>query len=218
MEIFRIDVRHSRKTPKFCNFLPLEATVLTLAKNDQTVSTGFLTIFRTPLAACFCDAQEPNKTGGGVKPPSARCVTIGAPVRRGLLYVHPFGNSSATAGRRIQCQPPPQPARAGGRDREAPSPARRRGRKGGTVAGAAEGGGTIAGGLNFWYTIGIIHFWEDIQILVVLRATILTRAPLGYFYNAPHWEGAITSALWSPKLLDRLKKFKRHLKALEKNI
>ena len=32
----------------------------------------------------------------------------------------------------------------------------------------------------------------------------LTRAPLGYFYNAPHWGGAISSTpLWSPKLLGR---------------
>ena len=34
----------------------------------------------------------------------------------------------------------------------------------------------------------------------------LTRAPLGYFYNAPHWGGGAISSpppLWSPKLLDR---------------
>ena len=32
----------------------------------------------------------------------------------------------------------------------------------------------------------------------------LTRAPLGYFYNAPHWGGGLFRApLWSPKLLDR---------------
>ena len=34
----------------------------------------------------------------------------------------------------------------------------------------------------------------------------LTRAPLGYFYNAPHWGGGAISRpspLWSPKLLGR---------------
>ena len=40
-----------------------------------------------------------------------------------------------------------------------------------------------------------------------LRAYIsgLTRAPLGYFYSAPHWGGGAISSppLWSPKLLDR---------------
>ena len=38
-------------------------------------------------------------------------------------------------------------------------------------------------------------------------AACLTRAPLGYFYNAPHWGGGgcyfEPPPLWSPKLLDR---------------
>ena len=29
-------------------------------KMTEIVSTGFLTIFRMPLAACLCDAQEPS--------------------------------------------------------------------------------------------------------------------------------------------------------------
>ena len=47
----------------------------------------------------------------------------------------------------------------------------------------------------------------------------LTRAPLGYFYNAPHWGGG---AISSPPPSDLRnywadsKKFKRHLKDLEK--
>ena len=36
---------------------------------------------------------------------------------------------------------------------------------------------------------------------------VLTRAPLGYFYNAPHWGGGgggyFEPPLWSPKLLGR---------------
>ena len=33
---------------------------------------------------------------------------------------------------------------------------------------------------------------------------MLTRAPLGYFYNAPHWGGGyFEPPLWSPKLLGR---------------
>ena len=46
----------------------------------------------------------------------------------------------------------------------------------------------------------------------------LTRAPLGYFYNAPHWGGggyfeppSDLRNYWTDS-----KKFKRHLKALEK--
>ena len=37
------------------------------------------------------------------------------------------------------------------------------------------------------------------------------------FYNTPHWGGLFRAPhpLWSPKLLDRFVKFKRHLKALE---
>ena len=36
-------------------------------------------------------------------------------------------------------------------------------------------------------------------------SSALTRAPLGYFYNAPHWGGGYFEPppLWSPKLLDR---------------
>ena len=55
--------------------------------------------------------------------------------------------------------------------------------------------------------------------LLMIARLYLTRAPLGYFYNAPHWGGGAISSpppLWSPKLLDRFWKFKRHLKALEK--
>ena len=29
-------------------------------KNDRNISDYFFTIFRMPLAACLCEAQEPN--------------------------------------------------------------------------------------------------------------------------------------------------------------
>ena len=49
------------KLENFAIFLPLEATILTEAKTKTEVYlTGFLTIFRMPLAACLCDAQEPS--------------------------------------------------------------------------------------------------------------------------------------------------------------
>ena len=48
----------------------------------------------------------------------------------------------------------------------------------------------------------------------------LTRAPLGYFYNAPHWGGGEGGYFEPPSDLRNYwadsKKFKLHLKALEK--
>ena len=49
------------KLENFAIFLPLEATIFTLAKKmTEIVSTEFLTLFRMPLAECLCDAQEPS--------------------------------------------------------------------------------------------------------------------------------------------------------------
>ena len=43
---------------------------------------------------------------------------------------------------------------------------------------------------------------------------LLTRAPLGYSYNTPHWGGgSFEPPLLSPKLLDRFSNFKRQSKA-----
>ena len=43
------------------------------------------------------------------------------------------------------------------------------------------------------------------NVVLVPMSYSLTRAPLGYFYNAPHWGGGLFRAppLLSPKLLDR---------------
>ena len=43
-----------KKTRKLCKFLPLEVTILTLAKNDRNSFDWVLTIFRVPLSACLC--------------------------------------------------------------------------------------------------------------------------------------------------------------------
>ena len=71
------------------NFDPSEKT--------ETLSPGFLTIFRTPLSACLCDAQEPSETGGGGegrKTAPGRCIIIGAPARRGLTKPRSYNSAS----------------------------------------------------------------------------------------------------------------------------
>ena len=52
--------------------------------------------------------------------------------------------------------------------------------------------------------------WQYVSSLCVTYGivfgcrSLLTRAPLGYFYNAPHWGGGyFEPPLWSPKLLGR---------------
>ena len=60
MEGFRSDVRHSRKTRRFCIFCPWGHNFEPREKNDRNSLHWVFTIFRMPLAACLCDAQEPT--------------------------------------------------------------------------------------------------------------------------------------------------------------
>ena len=48
------------------------------------------------------------------------------------------------------------------------------------------------------------------------NVTVLTRAPLGSWYNTPHWGGGFLGPpSLSPKLLDRFSNFKRQSKACQ---
>ena len=59
MEVFRSDVHHSPKNSKILQFFaPGGHKFDPSEKMTEIVSTGFLTIFQIPLAACLCDAQE----------------------------------------------------------------------------------------------------------------------------------------------------------------
>ena len=59
----------------------------------------------------------------------------------------------------------------------------------------------------------------NVSLIALTSATIenaLTHAPLGYFYNAPHWGGGglFKTPLLTPKLLVRFSKFKDRVIAL----
>ena len=50
-----------RENSKILLYFAPRATILNLEKKiTEIVSTGFLTIFRMPLPASLCDAQEPT--------------------------------------------------------------------------------------------------------------------------------------------------------------